>query len=201
MSKTLLPPSNELETSDLESRVARIERQLRETTSVWLVGDVKPTFEAIAGLTGEQEPQTNWLLLNGASVSTDKWPELFAKWGYQFGGSGSLFSLPDGRGRCLYGRATSGTLGTTGGLVGAETVTLTTTQIPSHAHQPTVPTNGFMHTSGGSAAGAAGGSFVTFIGQTNVGNTGFSGGGGSHNNLSPGLVISGWLVYAGLKQA
>jgi microcystin-dependent protein len=201
MSKTLLPPSNELDTGDLETRLARLERAVQSDTGVWFVGDVKPTFAPVAGLTGEQEVQPNWLLLDGASVSTTKWPELFSAWGYQFGGSGANFTIPNGVGRFLAGRSSGGTLGTAGGTGGAETVTLTTTEMPSHAHQPVNPVTGFVHTTGGSSVFAFGANAALFTGLSNVGNTGFSGGGGAHNNIPPFLVVNGWLVYAGLKQA
>lgn len=47
---------------------------------------------------------TGWLECNGASLSTTDYPELFAKLGYTYGGSGSSFRLPDYRGEFLRGQ-------------------------------------------------------------------------------------------------
>lgn len=93
---------------------------------------------------------TNWLLCDGSSISRTTYAELFSAIGTTYGsGDGSTtFGIPDLRGRTPVGkdnmggsaasRLTSGgsgvdgaTLGATGG---AETHTMTTTEMPSHTH-------------------------------------------------------------------
>ena len=87
-----------------------------------------------------------WLLCDGRAVYRDAYPALFEIIGTSFGnGNGSTtFNLPDGRGRVPGGVGagaglTSRTLGTS---TGAETHTLTSTQIPSHTHTGTVDSSG-----------------------------------------------------------
>ncbi len=48
-------------------------------------------------------PDPGYLLADGQTLSTTAYPNLFAKIGYLFGGSGSTFNLPDLRGRYLAG--------------------------------------------------------------------------------------------------
>jgi len=93
---------------------------------------------------------TGWLLCYGQAISRTTYAPLFAAIGTTHGaGDGSTtFNLPDCRGRVAAGKddmggtaaarltsAGSGVAGTTlGGAGGAETVTLTATQIPAHTH-------------------------------------------------------------------
>jgi hypothetical protein len=95
-----------------------------------------------------------------------------------------------GAGRVLVGKNTSGTFQTIGATGGAETHTLQTTEIPSHQHGAgnaynTTSTYG----SGGSSANLM--SLSASMGNQNFG-TGFAGGGGSHNNLQPYIVVYMW---------
>lgn len=53
------------------------------------------------------EAPTGWLLCNGASVSTATYAELFTAIGYNYGGSGGSFSLPDMRSAAPRGVGTS----------------------------------------------------------------------------------------------
>ena len=74
-------------------------------------------------------PPTNWLICNGASLTTAApYDKLFAAIGYTYGGSGANFNLPNLTNAFPMG---AGTLGATGG---AATVTLDATMIPAHAH-------------------------------------------------------------------
>jgi len=86
------------------------------------------------------KPPGGWLVCNGASLSTSSYPNLFAVIGYEFGGSGANFSLPDLQGRTIIGvgAATSGAT-LTGVLAGVQGVnggstSLTTSHLPSHRH-------------------------------------------------------------------
>ena len=96
-------------------------------------------------------PPSGWLLCNGSAVSRLTYSALFAIIGTTYGtGDGSTtFHLPDMRGRTPIGTGTgtgltARNLGQTGG---AETHTLTTSEMPSHTHSAT--TNGAgSHTHG-----------------------------------------------------
>jgi microcystin-dependent protein len=77
-----------------------------------------------------------WLLCDGRSLSVIDYPQLFSVMGYSFGGSGSVFKLPDPRGRILglKGQGSGLSNRTLGENVGAETHTLTINEIPTHNH-------------------------------------------------------------------
>ena len=136
----------------------------------------------------------NWLLCDGSAVSRSTYPSLYAAIGTTYGaGDGSTtFNLPDLRGRVPVGK-NSGTFGTLGATGGAETVTLSTAEMPSHSHpasnsqffggasaRTTVPTGSALWT-------FASNSLSDIVGAVSTGNTG---GGGAHNNLQPYLVTN-----------
>src|SRR5690606_34090843 len=112
--------------------------------------------------------------------------DLFAIIGEKFGaGDGSTtFALPAQARRTLVGKGGSGTatlgneIGDTGG---AETHTLTESEMPAHTHSYNVPALTAQGTGGGNNINAGGIS----AGQT----TGSKGGGGAHNNMQPSLVM------------
>src|SRR3954470_13721934 len=89
-------------------------------------------------MVGFNFPPVDWASCDGRLVSRDDFPELFELIGTTYGGDGApLFGLPDlqcriplaaGSGRGL----TTRTLGEPGG---AETVTLSEAQMPSHKHR------------------------------------------------------------------
>lgn len=72
----------------------------------------------------------NWLICNGASVSTTTYAALFAILQYAFGGSGANFNLPNLNGRFPLG-AGSNPIGTQGGTY---TYSITVANLPAHAH-------------------------------------------------------------------
>ena len=80
-----------------------------------------------------------WLLCDGSSVATATYPDLFTALGYAYGGAGANFNLPDLVAKFPKGSATQ--TATTGG---ANSVTLSTAQMPSHTHVVTDP--GHTHT-------------------------------------------------------
>lgn len=96
-----------------------------------------------------------------------------------------------GQGRVMVGKASSGTFATAGATGGAETHTLTTTEMPTHEH--TVMTD-IVHSDGTAVT-----SEILNVGifwgsgrrrYTNIVSN--SGGGGSHNNLQPYIVVYAW---------
>lgn len=87
-------------------------------------------------------PNSSWLVCNGQSLSTSTYSALHAVIGYTYGGSGSSFNLPDLRARVPLGYNTDTITGRSTRSLnddgGAETVALTTSQLPSHTHANTV---------------------------------------------------------------
>lgn len=106
--------------------------------------------------TARETAPTGWLLCHGQSVSRTEYSTLFNAIGTVYGsGDGSTtFSIPNMQGRIPVGKdsATFSTLGSTGG---AESVTLQTTQIPSHTHTGTTGGHSADHNHGfsGTTAG------------------------------------------------
>jgi microcystin-dependent protein len=75
-----------------------------------------------------------WAFCNGALLDIQQNDTLFSLIGTTYGGDGqSTFALPDLQGRIPIHQGGGFTLGQKGGV---ESVTLTTQQIPSHAHPP-----------------------------------------------------------------
>lgn len=160
---------------------------------------------------GGSTAPVNWLLCDGSAVSRTTYASLFAAVGTSYGtGDGSTtFNLPDLRGRVPVGK-NGGSFGTLGATGGAETVTLTESQMPSHTHTGTTSTNGdHTHAIYGSNGGSAGAS-ISITGNSNndrswylpggiaasAGShnhsftTGATGGGGAHTNLQPYQVVN-----------
>ena len=104
------------------------------------------------------------------------------KWALCDGENGT----PDLRGRFLVGAGGSYEVGATGGL---ESVTLTTSQIPSHSHSVTGRAGSGVGSNAGPANGASDTASMTF--QTN--NTG---GGQSHENRPPYYALC-YIMYLG----
>jgi microcystin-dependent protein len=104
----------------------------------------------ITAFAGATAP-TGWQLCYGQAISRTTYANLFAVLGttYGHGDSSTTFNLPDLRGRTVAGVDNMGgtdagrltTANSLGTAMGAETVTLTTSDIPSHSHTPTVTNN------------------------------------------------------------
>ena len=102
--------------------------------SVWTNGTGGTGFTMPSGTivdyAGSSAP-TDWLLCNGASVSTTTYATLFAAIGYTYGGSGASFTLPNAVNRVTIGAGSTYTLGQTGG---SSSITLSISNMPSHNH-------------------------------------------------------------------
>lgn len=94
-------------------------------------GDATPTG-TISMFAGSTAP-TGYLLCQGQAVSRTTYSALFSVIGTTYGsGNGSTtFNLPNLQGKFALGKSSSHALASTGG---AETVTLSTNEIPAHTH-------------------------------------------------------------------
>jgi microcystin-dependent protein len=129
-------------------------------------------------------PPTGWLICDGSAISRTTYATLFAVIGTEWGvGDGTnTFNVPDLRGRFGLGVSGSHALASTGG---AETVTLSVGQLPSHTH--TINDPGHVHTalvaSSTNTAGAA-------AGTATAGNTGSTVTGITINNTGSGNPVT-----------
>lgn len=149
---------------------------------------------------GSSEPE-GWLLCDGRAVSRTTHADLFSTIGTTYGnGDGSTtFNLPDLRGRFPLGkddmggaaanRVTATEADNLGQGSGAETHTLSETEMPSHVHDLETETTSQTHShnrtgaervAAGSSGGAGGGS--TIVGDSAMISTG---GNQAHNNMPP----------------
>ncbi|WP_119071466.1 phage tail protein [Aggregatilinea lenta] len=136
-------------------------------------------------------PSSKYLWCAGQVLATAEYPDLFAAIGYQFGGSGGAFNLPDLRGRSPLGldnmggtpanRVTAAAADVIGGSGGEENHPLSVAEMPSHQHME------FRGTGSGSYLFQSG---SNVFGSYAVGrSTEFTGGSGVHNNMSPYLAL------------
>ncbi|MCG8328751.1 MAG: tail fiber protein [Chitinophagales bacterium] len=146
-----------------------------------------------------------WALCDGQLLPINQYSALFSILGTTYGGDGrTTFALPDLRGRVAIHEGTGPGLSPydLGQKGGSETVTLTTSQIPSHNHSFEL---------GGTASSPAGSNSLvgnvtggdTIFNPTKSGNTLSSGaihntgGGQSHNNIQPYLTVNFIIALQG----
>lgn len=145
---------------------------------------------------------SGWIFAFGQALNRTTYASLFAVMGTTFGaGDGATtFNIPDKRGRASFGKDDMG--GTAAGRLsgsisgaslgasgGTSSETLSVGQIPS--------LSGTVN--GATSQGSGGGSSLaaTGTGSGSIGVTVNSGGGGSHNNLPPGIVCN-YIIYTGV---
>lgn len=117
---------------------------------------------AIMPYAGATAP-SGYILCTGQSLIKIDYMPLFNAIGYQYGGSGANFNVPNLQGVIPVGK-NSGTFATLGGTGGAESVTLTSAQIPAHSHPNSLTgTTSFASTSHTHGRG----SYAAAIGATN----------------------------------
>jgi microcystin-dependent protein len=153
---------------------------------------------------------TGWLICDGSLVSKTVYSALYALLGSTFGTETTTqFYLPDMRGRSPLGVGTGSglTARTLGGSGGAETHTLSISEMPSHnhggltdwcnqnwSHSHSVNFNNSTNSAGmaqESGAGIIDGSYSTNSTDTNHKHAITSeGGGGAHNNMQPWLALN-----------
>ena len=138
-----------------------------------------------------------WMFCEGQVLPIAEYETLFNLIGTTYGGDGiSTFALPDLRGRVIVGPGQGSGLSnyTLGQQGGSETVTLTTNQIPQHAHTALADS---LPGSSDSPANLLPARYPDAVpvygantsGQMNVGGVLPSGGGQPHNNVKPYLAI------------
>jgi len=152
-------------------------RLYNSTVSTWVpirgaeIGDVKYSLRS--------DDHLGWLVCDGRSLSRDTYNTLFNIIGTTYGtNSATTFNLPDCRGRVLGGSGNgSGLTGRSAGtLLGTETHTMTTNQMPTHTHTGSTSTDG-SHTHTSNANGGQGGlGLVTANGINTETSTDSSGG-------------------------
>jgi microcystin-dependent protein len=134
----------------------------------------------------------NWALCQGQIMAISENEPLFQLIGTTYGGNGqSTFALPNLQGRVPV-HAGSGFI--VGQLGGAETVTLTVQQIPSHSHVPQASNapGTLLSPAGGFWASSASGAYSTSGGGVNLANNavGLTGGSQPHENMLPYLCVN-----------
>lgn len=173
------------------------------------VGDQKVSYTSVDHM--------GWLLCDGRALSTETYALLFGVIGYDFGGSGNTFNLPDPRGRAvgIAGQGSGLTNRDIGNSVGTETHTLSIAEMPTHNHGDTggATISGGNHTHtylGIQAQQASTLSPTTDVAEndprpteTTTGTGEHShtltaqGGGNAHNNMQPTLFAGNMFIYSG----
>lgn len=135
---------------------------------------------------------TGFLLCDGTTYNNSTYTALSNVLGTTYGGSaGTTFAVPNMKGRTIVGRdAGQGEFDTLNEQGGEKAVTLTEAQMPSHVHQLFSGTGG-----GGLIANAGIGDIGNAQGQALATNTGAKGGGASHTNLQPYIVLNYIIRY------
>lgn len=150
-----------------------------------------PPVGAVEMYAGATQPD-GWLFVNGQTVSRKSFPELFAVLQGNVSSTDTTFTLPDWTDRTPYGAGTAALLST----LGANSVTLTIDQIPTHGHALTDPGHGHGITDPGHTHTAlereSGTGDITPAVMDNIteGNTGSATTGITVNSASTGITIA-----------
>ncbi|MFN7934458.1 MAG: tail fiber protein [Bryobacteraceae bacterium] len=146
---------------------------------------------------------SNWAPCNGQSLSVAGNPSLFSLIGNTYGGDGvNNFNLPDLRGRTPLGAGQGPNLSSypIGQPGGDEAVSLTTTQMPQHSHQPHAVA-GAATTINPSGAMLASGAPIFASGPNNsnlnADAIAFAGTGKGHDNMMPFLSLNFCICLQG----
>ncbi len=144
---------------------------------------------------------------DGSTLTINSYQALYALIGTTFGGNGTTtFGLPDLRGRIPMGQGTGTglTARTIGQKIGAESVTLSTANLPSHTHSlvavtdagtTSVPTGAYL-----ANTGTLDKEFKTTGTTTNMnaGAIGSTGSGTAVSVMQPGIVLNFYIATEGI---
>ncbi|WP_299866464.1 tail fiber protein [uncultured Hoeflea sp.] len=147
-----------------------------------------------------------WAFCDGQLLAVSQNDALFSLLGTIYGGDGrTTFGLPDMRGRLPIhaGQGPGLSERRLGAKGGAENVTLTVNQLPSHTHTPEASTNPATTPNPGNAVIAAGNAIEMFTADAADGNFSSNaitnvGGSRSHTNLMPYLCIHFIIALVGI---
>lgn len=171
---------------------------------------VKPSHAGDIKYSIKNTDHDGWLICDGRNVSRSIYHELFNVIGTSFGsGDGSTtFALPDCRGRVIgaIGSGSGLTARSLGANVGAETHTLTISEMPSHTHGITDPghTHSYVNNTNNQSTDNA---FATqtsaddsdLAATTGSSTTGITvnsaGGGNAHNNMQPTIFMANVFIF------
>ena len=141
-----------------------------------------------------------WALCDGQLLPIAQNSALFSLLGTTYGGDGrTTFALPDLRGRAPMHVGSGVNLGS---KAGAETVTLTESQLPVHVHQRANTDQARSNTplgnllSGRARRGKA--VWTPPVNRVSLGSDTAAGGGQPHNNMQPYLVLNFCIALQGV---
>ena len=157
---------------------------------------------------------TNWLFCDGSAVSRTTYSALYTAIGTNYGiGNGTTtFNLPNLQNRMPIGKG-AGSFATLNNTGGAETFTLTTTQLPSHSHYTV--NNAYAAAGVGNVIPMANVNQSLYAGadtnsntdryrmvgtgavNANAGVTSSTGSGTAFNKMSPYIVVN-FIIYTGI---
>ncbi len=172
---------------------------------------VRPSYTGDIKYSILSDDHHGWLKCDGRAISREFYSQLFDTIGTSFGsGDGSTtFNLPDCRGRVLgvLGQGSGLTNRTIGNLVGAETHTLTISEMPSHNHSITDPghTHSYINNTNNqntdnafaSETAADDADLSKTTGSSTTGITiNNTGGGDAHNNMQPTIFMTNIFIFA-----
>lgn len=156
-----------------------------------MIGSIQPYVTSVL--------PSNVLYCDGSTYNRADYPELSAVIDPLYGGyDDTVFTVPDFRGRFLFGDGEVTTVGDSvfGDMVGNDGITLSVNQLPSHSHGLSAHT----HAEGTAAPtliaigpGAPAASAVPALGTTGLG------GGGSTGTAGTGATIDNYPPYAVIK--
>jgi len=99
-----------------------------------------------------------WLLCDGASIDTTTYAALFAAIGYVYGGAGANFNLPDLVDYFIRGQSSQ-----TAATGGADSLTLSEAQMPTHTHTATPSLTDPGHTHDIETRGNSGAAYTQYV--------------------------------------
>ena len=161
-----------------------------------------PFVAEIRIFTGNFAP-TGWAFCDGQLLPISQNTALFSLLGTMYGGNGTTnFALPDLRGRHPMGVGQGPGLSdrAQGEVVGSETVTLLTSEIPAHTHPVVASSAGATSESPAGASFAEGDAdnYASGAASVDMASTAATGGSSPHNNLQPYLACNFIIALQGV---